>query len=122
MESYLNQSEIINIAIKTGAGAIHPGYGFLSENSEFARKVEEAGLIFVGPDFKAIEIMGHKDAAKKAMSKAGIPVVPGYHGENQTDERLKKGSRIDWLPCIDKSGCRRWWKRYAIGRKSKRIF
>jgi len=90
LESYLNQSEIINIAIKTGAGAIHPGYGFLSENSEFAQKVQEAGLIFVGPDFKAIEIMGHKDAAKKAMSKAGIPVVPGYHGENQTDERLKR--------------------------------
>ena len=57
LESYLDQSEIINIAIKTGAGAIHPGYGFLSENSEFAQKVQDAGLIFVGPDSKAIEIM-----------------------------------------------------------------
>lgn len=103
LESYLNQSEIIKIAIKTGAGAIHPGYGFLSENSEFARKVEEAGLIFVGPDFKAIEIMGRKDAAKKAMSKAGIPVVPGYHGENQTDERLKKEAESIGYPVLIKA-------------------
>ena len=103
LESYLNQSEIIKIAIKTGAGAIHPGYGFLSENSEFAQKVEEAGLIFVGPDFKAIEIMGHKDAAKKAMSKAGIPIVPGYHGENQTDERLKKEADSIGYPVLIKA-------------------
>ena len=103
LESYLNQSEIIKIAIKTGAGAIHPGYGFLSENSEFAQKVEEAGLIFVGPDFKAIEIMGRKDAAKKAMSKAGIPVVPGYHGENQTDERLKKEAESIGYPVLIKA-------------------
>ena len=103
LESYLNQSEIIKIAIKTGAGAIHPGYGFLSENSEFAQKVEEAGLIFVGPDFKAIEIMGHKDAAKKAMSKAGIPIVPGYHGDNQTDERLKKEAESIGYPVLIKA-------------------
>ena len=103
LESYLNQSEIIKIAIKTGAGAIHPGYGFLSENSEFAQKVEEAGLIFVGPDFKTIEIMGRKDAAKKAMSKAGIPVVPGYHGKNQTDERLKKEAEAIGYPVLIKA-------------------
>jgi len=103
LESYLNQSKIINIAIKTGAGAIHPGYGFLSENSEFAQKVQEAGLIFVGPDFKAIEIMGHKDTAKKAMSKAGIPIVPGYHGENQTDERLKKEAESIGYPVLIKA-------------------
>ena len=61
LESYLSANEIIEIAIKTGAGAIHPGYGFLSENSEFAQKVEQAGLVFIGPDFKAIETMGQKD-------------------------------------------------------------
>ena len=101
--SYMDQREIINIAIKTGAGAIHPGYGFLSENSEFAQKVQDAGLIFVGPDFKAIETMGHKDAAKKAMSKAGIPIVPGYHGENQTDERLKKEAESIGYPVLIKA-------------------
>ena len=103
LESYLSANEIIEIAIKTGAGAIHPGYGFLSENSEFAQKVEQAGLIFVGPDFKAIETMGQKDAAKKAMSKVGIPIVPGYHGDNQTDERLKKEAGSIGYPVLIKA-------------------
>ena len=103
LESYLNQSEIIEIAIKTGAGAIHPGYGFLSENHEFARKVEKAGLIFVGPDYKAIEIMGAKDAAKKAMANAGIPIVPGYHGKIQTDEKLKKEAEAIGYPVLIKA-------------------
>jgi 3-methylcrotonyl-CoA carboxylase alpha subunit len=103
LESYLSANEIIEIAIKTGAGAIHPGYGFLSENSEFAQKVEQAGLIFVGPDFKAIETMGRKDAAKKAMSKVGIPIVPGYHGDNQTDERLKKEAGSIGYPVLIKA-------------------
>ena len=103
LESYLSANEIIEIAIKSGAGAIHPGYGFLSENSEFAQKVEQAGLIFVGPDFKAIETMGQKDAAKKAMSKVGIPIVPGYHGDNQTDERLKKEAGSIGYPVMIKA-------------------
>ena len=103
LESYLSQDKIIDIAKKTNAGAIHPGYGFLSENSEFAQKVEEAGLVFIGPDFKAIEIMGQKDAAKKAMSQAGISTIPGYHGDNQTDNKLMEEAASIGYPVLIKA-------------------
>ncbi len=82
-ESYLVAEKIIAAAKQTGAEAIHPGYGFLSENPSFVESVEAAGLIFVGPSASAIRAMGLKDAAKRAMEKAGVPVVPGYHGEAQ---------------------------------------
>src|SRR6056297_2938940 len=82
-ESYLRGEAIIAAAQATGAQAIHPGYGFLSENPEFVAAVEAAGLRFVGPSAAAIRAMGLKDAAKALMEKAGVPVVPGYHGENQ---------------------------------------
>ncbi|WP_367715300.1 acetyl/propionyl/methylcrotonyl-CoA carboxylase subunit alpha [Nitratireductor sp. GISD-1A_MAKvit] len=82
-ESYLNGDRIIAAALETGAVAIHPGYGFLSENPDFVEKVESAGLVFVGPSSKAIRAMGLKDAAKRLMEKAGVPVVPGYHGDTQ---------------------------------------
>ena len=82
-ESYLNTARIIEAAKATGADAIHPGYGFLSENPDFVDAVEKAGLTFVGPSAKAIRAMGLKDAAKQLMEKAGVPVVPGYHGEAQ---------------------------------------
>jgi 3-methylcrotonyl-CoA carboxylase alpha subunit len=82
-ESYLRGEAIIAAAQATGAQAIHPGYGFLSENPQFADAVEAAGLIFVGPPASAIRAMGLKDAAKRLMEKAGVPVVPGYHGEAQ---------------------------------------
>jgi 3-methylcrotonyl-CoA carboxylase alpha subunit len=75
--------KIIAAAKSTGAQAIHPGYGFLSENPDFVEAVEKAGLIFVGPSARAIRAMGLKDAAKRLMEKAGVPVVPGYHGEAQ---------------------------------------
>src|SRR5205085_5101653 len=73
----------------TGAEAIHPGYGFLSENTGFAQAVIDAGLIWVGPDPASINAMGVKDAAKKLMAEAGVPVTPGYLGENQDPARLK---------------------------------
>jgi 3-methylcrotonyl-CoA carboxylase alpha subunit len=82
-QSYLRGERIIEAALRTGAQAIHPGYGFLSENPDFVEAVEAAGLTFIGPSARAIRAMGLKDAAKALMEEAGVPVVPGYHGENQ---------------------------------------
>ena len=87
-ESYLRGDRIIKAARATGAEAIHPGYGFLSENAAFARAVIDAGLIWVGPSPESIEAMGLKDAAKKLMQDAGVPVTPGYMREDQSPERL----------------------------------
>jgi len=83
VESYLRGETIIQAALDRGAEAIHPGYGFLSENPDFVEAVEAAGLVFIGPSADAIRAMGLKDAAKKLMEKAGVPVVPGYHGDMQ---------------------------------------
>jgi 3-methylcrotonyl-CoA carboxylase alpha subunit len=82
-ESYLRGEKIIEVAKKAGAQAIHPGYGFLSENEDFAAACEKAGLVFIGPPASAIRAMGSKSAAKQLMEKAGVPLVPGYHGDNQ---------------------------------------
>ena len=82
-DSYLKRDAIIAAALQTGAEAIHPGYGFLSENPDFVEAVERAGLTFIGPSAKAIRAMGLKDAAKALMHEAGVPIVPGYHGDNQ---------------------------------------
>ncbi|MDO6732501.1 acetyl/propionyl/methylcrotonyl-CoA carboxylase subunit alpha [Marinovum sp. 2_MG-2023] len=83
-DSYLRGDRIIEVALASGAQAIHPGYGFLSENPEFVDAVVAAGLVFIGPSAEAIRAMGLKDAAKALMEKAGVPVVPGYHGADQT--------------------------------------
>ena len=82
-DSYLLGDRIIRAALETGAQAIHPGYGFLSENPDFVDAVAAAGLVFIGPSAAAIRAMGLKDAAKALMEQAGVPVVPGYHGDNQ---------------------------------------
>ena len=87
-DSYLRGDRIIAAALETGAQAIHPGYGFLSENPDFVDAVEAAGLVFIGPSASAIRAMGLKDAAKALMVKAGVPVVPGYHGADQDDALL----------------------------------
>ncbi|PID60350.1 MAG: 3-methylcrotonyl-CoA carboxylase [Gammaproteobacteria bacterium] len=87
-ESYLRGDAILQACRDTGAEAIHPGYGFLSENPDFVEAVEAAGLTFIGPPASAIRAMGLKDAAKALMAEAGVPVVPGYHGESQDAERL----------------------------------
>ncbi len=86
--SYLNADAILDAAKKTGADCIHPGYGFLSENSGFAKAVKQAGLTFVGPPENAIELMGSKRRSKIAMQEAGVPVVPGYEGNNASDDEL----------------------------------
>ena len=88
VESYLQPAKIIDACKRTGAEAVHPGYGFLSENPAFVEAVEAEGLVFIGPSAAAIRAMGRKDAAKALMIEAGVPVVPGYHGESQDPEVL----------------------------------
>lgn len=89
-QSYLKGDEIIKIAKDNSVDAVHPGYGFLSENAQFARALADQGLIFIGPDAKAIKAMGDKAKAKALMEKAGVPLVPGYHGDDQAANHLKK--------------------------------
>lgn len=87
-QSYLNMSAIIDAATRSGAEAIHPGYGFLSENADFADACQAAGLIFVGPSPEAIRLMGSKRLSKLAMLEAGVPCIPGYQGSAQDDDTL----------------------------------
>src|SRR5687768_9695006 len=102
-ESYLRGDKIIAAAKATKSEAIHPGYGFLSENAEFAQAVLDAGLIWVGPKPDSIRAMGLKDAAKKLMSEAGVPVTPGYLGEDQDPKRLKKEADAIGYPVLIKA-------------------
>src|SRR6266513_3510852 len=94
-DSYLRGDRILEAATSSGASAIHPGYGFLSENAEFAERCGRAGITFVGPPPEAIRAMGDKSAAKTMMERAGVPLVPGYHGGNQAlDFLLDQAERI----------------------------
>jgi 3-methylcrotonyl-CoA carboxylase alpha subunit len=102
-ESYLRGDTIIAAAKATAAEAIHPGYGFLSENADFAQAVIDAGLIWVGPKPDSIRAMGLKDAAKKLMAEAGVPVTPGYLGEDQDPKRLKKEAGAIGYPVLIKA-------------------
>jgi len=102
-ESYLVQDKILKAARDSGAEAIHPGYGFLSENADFARACEEAGLTFIGPGPDAIQLMGNKGEAKRRMIEAGVPCVPGYEGQDQSDATLlSAGANIE-LPLMVKA-------------------
>ncbi|MDP4574302.1 acetyl/propionyl/methylcrotonyl-CoA carboxylase subunit alpha [Qipengyuania sp. G39] len=102
-ESYLVGEKIIAAAKQTGAEAIHPGYGFLSENADFAQAVMDAGLIWVGAPPSSIRAMGLKDAAKKLMREAGVPVTPGYDGDDQSAERLKQEADAIGYPVLIKA-------------------
>jgi geranyl-CoA carboxylase alpha subunit len=102
-ESYLNINALLAAAKLTRADAVHPGYGFLSENPAFARACEGAGVVFIGPPAAAIEAMGDKAKAKFLMASAGIPCVPGYHEADQSNERLMKESRRIGFPLMVKA-------------------
>jgi 3-methylcrotonyl-CoA carboxylase alpha subunit len=102
-ESYLDMDAILKAAKDTGAEAIHPGYGFLSENPAFADACQKAGLIFVGPPASAIRAMGLKDAAKALMIKAGVPVVPGYFGDDQSLAHLSREAERIGFPVLIKA-------------------
>ena len=102
-ESYLRGDRIVAAAINTRAEAIHPGYGFLSENPDFVDQVTAAGLVFIGPSAASIRAMGLKDAAKRLMENAGVPVVPGYHGEAQELVLLAGKAREIGYPVLIKA-------------------
>ena len=102
-ESYLSIDRILEAAHKSGADAIHPGYGFLSENYGFAASSEKAGIVFIGPPAAAIAAMGNKAAAKRRMIEAGVPCVPGYQGADQSDANLEKEARKIGLPVMVKA-------------------
>jgi 3-methylcrotonyl-CoA carboxylase alpha subunit len=102
-ESYLNQERILDAARRSGAQAIHPGYGFLSENAEFAEACEAVGVRFIGPPATAMRAMGLKSAAKELMARSGVPVVPGYHGAAQDTETLASAAARIGYPVLIKA-------------------
>jgi geranyl-CoA carboxylase alpha subunit len=102
-ESYLRIDRIIDAARRTGADAIHPGYGFLAENEDFAQACIDAGIVFVGPSPQAIRAMGHKAGAKRLMMEAGVPCIPGYQGEQQDEASLQGQARRVGFPLMIKA-------------------
>src|SRR5581483_790089 len=102
-QSYLRIDAIIDVARKSGAEAIHPGYGFLSENADFAEACEQAGIIFIGPPAAAMRLMGSKIAAKELAQSVGAPTVPGYNGKSQDDEALIDEARRIGFPLLIKA-------------------
>lgn len=102
-ETYLNGAQIIKLAKSVQADAIHPGYGFLSENADFSDAVTKAGLIFIGPSGKIMRRMGDKAGARKEMEKIGIPLIPGYHGDDQSESRLLKEAEKIGFPVLIKA-------------------
>jgi 3-methylcrotonyl-CoA carboxylase alpha subunit len=102
-ESYLRGDRILEVARHAGAQAIHPGYGFLSENEDFAEACERAGVVFIGPPAAAIRAMGLKSASKRIMEQAGVPLVPGYHGEDQSPALLRREADRIGYPVLIKA-------------------
>ena len=102
-DSYLKGDAIIAIALEVGAQAIHPGYGFLSENADFAQACQDAGLVFIGPSADAIRAMGGKSESKRLMEAAGVPLIPGYHGDNQDAEFLQQQADSIGYPVLIKA-------------------
>ncbi|MEC8372960.1 MAG: biotin carboxylase N-terminal domain-containing protein, partial [Pseudomonadota bacterium] len=102
-DSYLNVDAIAAAIRETGADGVHPGYGFLSENAAFAEACAEAGAAFIGPPPSAIRAMGSKSEAKRLMEEAGVPLLPGYHGDDQSDERLTAAAEEIGFPVMVKA-------------------
>lgn len=102
-ESYLCSDKLISVAKNSKCKAVHPGYGFLSENAEFATQCLEEGIIFIGPPANAIRDMGIKSTSKNIMTKAGVPVIKGYHGNDQSDEKLKEEAKKIGFPVMIKA-------------------
>ena len=118
-DSYLRSDAILEVAKKSGAQAIHPGYGFLSENTAFARACTDAGIVFIGPRPESIEAMGSKAEAKALMAKHGVPLVPGYHGENQQPDVLAEQARATGFPLMIKAAAGGGGKGMRIVREEK---
>ena len=116
-DSYLRGDAILAVAKKAGAQAIHPGYGFLSENTDFARACSEAGIAFIGPRPESIEAMGSKAAAKALMETHGVPLVPGYHGDNQDGAFLAEQAAKTGFPLMIKAAAGGGGKGMRIVRK-----
>jgi geranyl-CoA carboxylase alpha subunit len=102
-QSYLRIDAIIAAAKASGAGAVHPGYGFLAENEDFAQSCRDAGLVFIGPSPEAIRAMGNKAGAKDIMQKAGVPIVPGYQGAEQGDAVMLAEAKKIGFPVMIKA-------------------
>jgi geranyl-CoA carboxylase alpha subunit len=102
-DSYLDPERILEAARRTGAQAIHPGYGFLSENAAFSQACANAGIVFIGPTPEAIDIMGNKAASKRRMLDAEVPCIPGYQGEDQSDDALVTAAREIGAPIMVKA-------------------
>ena len=117
-DSYLNIGRIIAAAKQTGCQAIHPGYGFLSENPDFARACDDESLVFIGPPAGAIEAMGSKIRAKQIMEDSGIPLIPGYHGEDQSAKHLKSVAADIGYPVLIKASAGGGGKGMRVDRKS----
>src|SRR6202012_507189 len=120
-DSYLNIERVIEAARATGAEAIHPGYGFLSENAEFADACAEAGIVFVGPTGAMMRAMGSKSGSKLLMEKAGVPLVPGYHGEAQDDATLAKAAAKIGFPVLVKASAGGGGRGMRIVRKADEL-
>ena len=114
-DSYLRWQAIIEAAQATGAQAIHPGYGFLSENEDFAHACAAAGLVFIGPPASAIKAMGLKAESKQLMERAGVPLVPGYHGADQDPALLQREADRIGYPVLIKASAGRWRQGHACG-------
>jgi len=120
LDSYLDIEAVIQAAKDIGADAIHPGYGFLAENANFVRRLEEEGITFIGPSSEVMTLLGDKIEARKAMEAAGLPIAQG--SSEPIDEAGVASALADKrLPCNHQGGCRRRWNRHADSQRRRRI-
>lgn len=121
LESYLNMEVIVEFAKKAGADAIHPGYGFLAENSEFAKKCEEAGIVFIGPSSRVLKLVGDKVESRETVRKAGVPIIPGMHSVGKDIREFKKVAKEIGYPVIVKASMGGGGKGMRIVRDEKEL-